>query len=101
MWLSEKLEISDSEKVTCPFFVLLDFRIMCSHLLSKEKKQEILQSLCERLRMEKHPNDYEELYDKLLDQMLDSYSEILDQINRRYRIANNGVNTDGKQRSGL
>jgi len=51
--------------------------------------------------MEKHPNDYEELYDKLLDQMLDSYSEILDQINRRYRIANNGVNTDGKQRSGL
>lgn len=58
-----------------PFFVLYDFRIVSSHLLSNEKKESMLMSITERLNVEY--NNYELIYKELIQKILKTNDEII------------------------
>ena len=64
-----------AKKLMLPFFVLYDFRIVSSHLLSNEKKESMLMSITERLNVEY--NNYELIYKELIQKILKTNDEII------------------------
>lgn len=88
LWLSERLAIPAADKLMSPFFVLYDFRVMLSHLLSKERKAEMHQSISSRLSVQHDDGNYENLYNALIKAMHSSYKSMLDTINANSDEAN-------------
>ncbi len=81
LWLSERLNVPTADKLMSPFFVLYDFRVMLSHLLSKERKAEMHQSISTRLCVQHDESNYEKLYNALIKSMHSSYKAVLKTIN--------------------
>lgn len=61
-----------AQKLMLPFFVLYDFRIVSSHLLSNEKKEAMLKSISERLKIEYKEDNYELIYKELIQKILET-----------------------------
>jgi hypothetical protein len=59
-----------------PFYVLYDFRIVCAHLTSDESREETLQSVCSRLGAEQNNLPNQEIYDLLVEQLVESIQVI-------------------------
>lgn len=79
-WLENVLQISQFSDVSLPFYVLYDFRILSSHLISKSKRKETLRSINKRLDLLKENENYEVIYDTLINRLRESYEIILAQI---------------------
>ncbi len=81
LWLAERVNILTADNIMTPFFVLYDFRVMLSHLLSKERKAEMHESISSRLCVQHDEGNYENLYNALIKAMHSSYKTILETIN--------------------
>ncbi|MFW2597812.1 hypothetical protein ACN9JZ_03735 [Aliarcobacter butzleri] len=75
------IEIHSNEEVAqelmLPLFVLYDFRIVSSHLLSNEKKESMLKFISERLKIEYKDDNYELIYKKLIKKILETNQKII------------------------
>lgn len=72
LWLGHCTSINNVYEVMTPFYVLYDFRIVCAHLTSDESRGEILKSVCFRLGAEQDNLPNQEIYDLLLEQLVES-----------------------------
>ncbi len=79
-WLEKVLQISNSSDVSLPFYVLYDFRVLSSHLISYSKKNEILKSINKRLELLENNENYEVIYDALINRLIESYKVIFIQL---------------------
>jgi hypothetical protein len=79
-WLENVLKISDFSNVTLPFFVLYDFRIVSSHLMSDSSKKEKIVSINKRLNLPEENQNYQLIYDLLINKLGESYKIILQQL---------------------
>jgi len=59
-----------------PFYVLYDLRIVCSHLLSSEKRAKMMQSVNSRLGLDSDNRNLELTYDELLNALSQSILRI-------------------------
>jgi hypothetical protein len=66
-----------ANRIMLPFFVLFDFRIISAHLTSHEKQVATKKTICDRLGIEYTENNYQEIYQILIQKILESYEEIL------------------------
>ena len=81
-WIENCLNTDQFEMLMLPFFVLYDFRIISSHLVADEKKNDIKQSICERIEIANQENNYEEIFDNLIGKILNSYKDLIALVNR-------------------
>jgi hypothetical protein len=72
MWLEHCTNVADSYEVMTPFYVLYDFRIVCAHLTSDESREDTLRSVCSRLGSKNVSLPNQEVYDLLVDQLIES-----------------------------
>lgn len=79
-WLEKVLQISDFLDVSLPFYVLYDFRILSSHLTSDSKKKKTLESINKRLKLSEENENYEVIYDALINRLRESYEVIFVQF---------------------
>lgn len=79
-WLENILQLSEFSDVSLPFYVLYDFRILSSHLTSDSKKKETLKSINKRLILLEENENYEAIYDALINRLRESYETILVQF---------------------
>ena len=79
-WLEKIIHIPDFSNVSLPLYVLYDFRVLSSHLTSDSKKQETLKSINKRLSLLEKNENYEVIYDALINRLSESYKIILDQL---------------------
>lgn len=79
-WLENILQIPEFSDVSLPFYVLYDFRILSSHLTSDSKKKETLKSINKRLSLLEENENYEAIYDALINRLRESYETILVQL---------------------
>ena len=70
-------DLETAKKLMLPLFVLYDFRIVSSHLLSNEKKESMLISISDRLDFEYKKDNYELIYKKLIQEILKTNNEII------------------------
>ncbi len=82
LWLSNVLDIQNADSLACPFFVLYDFRVMCTHLLSGDKKKEIFSLICKRLELNQVTASLEQLFNETLKRVVKSYSNINESLTR-------------------
>lgn len=75
-WLEVVLAQSAHADLTMPLYVLYDFRIVCSHLLSAEKQAETMQSVNIRLGFDPANQDLELIYDALINALTQSIQRI-------------------------
>lgn len=80
LWLAKRLEIPNSSKIVSPLFVLYDLRIAFSHLQSKEKKENRISYSCKRLGLSKGNGDFIEIYDVLINELVNMYDNLLTSI---------------------
>ena len=71
---------SDAKEIMKPFFVLYDFRLILDHDYTDEEEKQKLDFCYERLRISKSYGSFEKIYDKLLEDLPNSYSKITDII---------------------
>jgi hypothetical protein len=76
-WIEKVLHIPSFSDISLPFYVLYDFRVLSSHLISDSKKQEILRSINQRLNLSKENENYELIYDSLINKLRKSYETII------------------------
>ncbi len=82
LWLNDVLNIQNTDYLACPFFVLYDFRVMCTHLLSEDKKKEMFSSICKRLDLNQETASLEQLFNETLKRIIKSYTNINESIIR-------------------
>lgn len=70
----------DAKAIMKPFFILYDFRLILSHDYTEEAEKEKLDSCYQRLGILKNYTNFERLYDRLLEKLIESYSKIADSI---------------------
>ena len=70
-----------ANRVMLPFYVLYDFRIILSHLASYEKRIAKKKYICDRLKIKDTEDNYEDIYQILIQKILESYQEIISIIN--------------------
>lgn len=75
-WLEVVLGQSTHAELALPFYVLYDFRVMCSHLLSAEKQAEKMQSINRRLGLASANEDLELIYDAVVEALTQSIQRI-------------------------
>ncbi|KRD79723.1 hypothetical protein ASE43_02145 [Lysobacter sp. Root983] len=75
-WIEVALGQTDHAEIMLPFFVLYDFRVFCSHLLSADRRNEMIQSINARLGFQEGHRDFEAVYDRLIEALLDSIHRI-------------------------
>ena len=80
VWLENRARFENASDVMCPFFVLYDFRVMTNHLQPSDKKLEIKKSINTRLGLDIDNENYEEIFDKIIDMLISSYTEILSKL---------------------
>jgi len=66
LWVERCLGSPDAKTIMLPFFVLYDFRVLSCHLCSDESRVELLQSINERLGLEKSNDKFDAVYFALL-----------------------------------
>lgn len=76
-WIQLNFPELDSKVVICPFFVLYDMRLVISHLIPTEKAEEILNSCCERLNLPAGTKDYKQVYNSLIERLINSFKIVL------------------------
>ena len=79
-WLRTRLSMSDVDNVLSPFFVLYDFRVITSHLVSDESSKNTLRTINSRLGIAEDNIEFEIIYDALIDRLADSYETIGQQV---------------------
>ncbi|MCD0278446.1 hypothetical protein JWH04_05715 [Xanthomonas melonis] len=75
-WLEVVMGQSAHADLALPFYVLYDFRIVCSHLLSVDKQAEMMQSVNTRLGLDPANRDLELIYDALISALTKSILRI-------------------------
>lgn len=75
-WLEVVMGQSAHANLALPFYVLYDFRIVCSHLLSVDKQAEMMQSVNTRLGLDPANRDLELIYDALINALSQSIQQI-------------------------
>jgi hypothetical protein len=80
LWLTERLAFTNAEDLLCPFFVLYDYRILVCHLISDDKKYNILMSINGRLELPKDNSSNEAIYDALVSKLLFSIQAIKERV---------------------
>ena len=68
----------DASKIMNPFFVLYDFRIILDHRHSKNNEKQKIESCYERLNIPVNYDNFEIFYNKLLEEITQSYSKLLE-----------------------
>ncbi|MBA5249001.1 MAG: hypothetical protein FE834_05630 [Gammaproteobacteria bacterium] len=79
LWLEVRLNCNNASELMCPFYVLYDFRIITCHLQSSNKKADTLKSINLRLNIDENNEDYELIYDRIINKLSASFVEILEQ----------------------
>lgn len=79
-WLEKILGFSNSSEISLPFYVLYDFRVLSSHLISGSSKNEKLKSINQRLNLPQDNEHYELIYDALISGLQKSYETISAQL---------------------
>lgn len=79
LWLEVRLNCNIASELMCPFYVLYDFRIITCHLQSLDKKADTLKSINSRLEIDENNEDYELIYDTIINKLSASFVEILEQ----------------------
>lgn len=79
LWLEVRLNCNNANELMCPFYVLYDFRIITCHLQSLDKKADTLKSINSRLEIDENNEDYELIYDAIINKLSSSFVEILRQ----------------------
>ena len=77
-WLETVLSQSEHTDIAMPFYVLYDFRVVCSHLLSIEKRVDMMQSVNSRLGLDSDNRNLELIYDELIRALSQSILRIKD-----------------------
>ncbi|NYT64097.1 hypothetical protein H0A66_17405 [Alcaligenaceae bacterium] len=75
-WFEVVLGQSAHADLALPFYVLYDLRIVCSHLLSSEKRAEMMQFVNSRLGLDPDNRNLELTYDELLNALSQSILRI-------------------------
>jgi hypothetical protein len=81
-WLEICLQTMEYETLMLPFFVLYDFRVLSSHLIDDDKRNDMKQSICDRLEIVNLENNNEEIIDILIRKIVYSYNSIIEIIKR-------------------
>lgn len=74
-WIELRSKKLDAHNIMKPFFVLYDFRVVLDHKLSDQEAKKRLDFCYERLGISNNRN-FERLYDKIIEGITKSYSEI-------------------------
>lgn len=75
-WCEKVLNSKDASILISPFFVLNDFRVMTSHLISDDKKSKLLEYINIRLSLDPQNSDLEQIYEVLIDKLIQSYQQL-------------------------
>jgi hypothetical protein len=75
-WIEVALGRSNHADIMLPLFVLYDFRVFCSHLLPTDKRNEMIRSINARLGFQEGNRDFEVVYDRLIEVLLESICRI-------------------------
>lgn len=75
-WIEVVLGRADHADVMLPYFVLYDFRVFCSHRLPADKRKEMIRLISARLGLQECKSDFEAVYDRLIEALLDSIGRI-------------------------
>ncbi len=79
-WLEKILNLSDYSNIALPFYVLYDFRVLTNHLASDSSKVDKLKSIKKRLNLPEENQNYELIYDVLIDKLTESYQIMIKQM---------------------
>lgn len=71
---------SDAKEIMKPFFVLYDFRLVLDHDYTKEEEKENLDFCYDRLGIPKDYKNFEKIYDKLMEDLTESYAKIVNEL---------------------
>ena len=82
-WLGKALHISNFSSVSLPFYVLYDFRVLSSHLTPGSKRKDTLRGINQRLDLTVDNENYEVIYDALINKLRESYETILTQLQKQ------------------
>lgn len=82
-WLEKVLQLSRFADISLPFYVLYDFRILSSHLNSDSQKKETIKSINQRLKLPEENENYELIYDTLINRLRKSYETIFVQLEKQ------------------
>ncbi len=72
-WAEKVLHIQNAGDWASPFYVLYDFRVLTSHLIPDEKKEETLKFINQRLGLDINNTNLEVIYDAFLTRLIKSY----------------------------
>lgn len=75
-WIEVVPGRADHADIMLPFFVLYDFRVFCSHLLPANKRNEMIRSINARLGFQDGNRNFEAVYDRLIEVLLESIGRI-------------------------
>jgi hypothetical protein len=75
-WIEKVLKRPDFADIVLPFYVLYDFRVLSSHLISDSKREETFRSINQRLGLAEDNANYELIYDELISKLKESYEII-------------------------
>ncbi|RLJ20135.1 hypothetical protein DJ030_07580 [bacterium endosymbiont of Escarpia laminata] len=82
MWMGKCLGVSDSRTLCSPLYVLYDFRIVSSHLLANEKRENMMASINERLGLEKTNQNIEVVFDRVIEQLITTFERLQGEMQR-------------------
>ncbi|HAX89640.1 MAG TPA: hypothetical protein DCY91_26135 [Cyanobacteria bacterium UBA11370] len=87
-WIEKVLKRPDFADIVLPFYVLYDFRVLSSHLISDSKRKETFRSINQRLGLAEDNANYKLIYDELISKLKESYeiisTHLQDQSTERY-----------------
>ena len=75
-WFEKVLRANVPGSLACPFYVLYDFRLYFAHLGTEEHKSDDLNSICQRLGLNSTQINFEEIYNKIIEKLIESFDAI-------------------------
>jgi len=81
LWLQKCLSSTQHSELMSSFYVLNDYRVLLCHLLPDEKRKDMLAFINKRLSMDEENVDNELIFDRLIDELIESNNQIMRLIN--------------------
>lgn len=76
-FLEKEYPNADIKGIISPLFVLYDLRVAYSHISSDEGKREVLEFVCDRLKIEGKENDSKKIYNTLVNELIKCYKDFI------------------------
>ena len=77
LWLEKNTTGIDVNAEIAPLFVLYDLRLVSAHLYSDDSREELLESCCTRLGLERGERNYIVIANTLIDKLNEMYGKFI------------------------